>query len=43
MNPDYLSMCTQEMSPTEKGPQVLLTHTDDTVMKSEVTGYISQR
>lgn len=43
MSPDYLSTCTQEMSPAEKGLQVLLTHTDDTVMKAEVTGYISQR
>lgn len=31
------------MSPAEKGPQVLLTHTADTVMKAEVIGYISQR
>lgn len=43
MSPDYLSTCTQEMSPAEKGPQVLLTHMDDTIMKAEVTGYISQR
>lgn len=43
MNPDYLSTCTQAMSPGEKGPQVLLTHMADTVMKAEVTGYISQR
>lgn len=43
MSPDYLSPCTQEMSPAEKGPQVFLTHMADTVMKAEVTGYISQR
>lgn len=42
MSPDYLSMCTQEMSPAEKGPQVFPTHMADTVMKAEVTGYISQ-
>lgn len=43
MSPDYLSTCTQKMSPAQKGPQVLLTHMADTVMKAEVTGYISQR
>lgn len=43
MSPDYLSACTQEMSPAEKGPQVLPARTADTGMMAEVTGGISRR